>query len=167
MSKIEEKIVAEITADFKKRQEARRPIELNWRLNMNFVVGNQFAQISSKGDIEESGKEYFWQEREVYNHIAPILETRLAKLGRVKAKAQVRPATSDDEDVASASLATKLIDAVCKENDFSSQLALANTWSEITGSAFFKVTWDANKGHALDARRDQGRGRDNHALPAV
>ena len=151
MSKIEEKIVAEITADFKKRQEARRPIELNWRLNMNFVVGNQFAQISSKGDIEESGKEYFWQEREVYNHIAPILETRLAKLGRVKAKAQVRPATSDDEDVASASLATKLIDAVCKENDFSSQLALANTWSEITGRAFFKVTWDANKGHALDA----------------
>lgn len=118
---------------------------------MNFVVGNQFAQISSKGDIEESGKEYFWQEREVYNHIAPILETRLAKLGRVKAKAQVRPATSDDEDVASASLATKLIDAVCKENDFSSQLALANSWSEITGSAFFKVTWDAEKGHALDA----------------
>lgn len=151
MSKIEEKIVAEITADFKKRQEARRPVELNWRLNMNFVVGNQFAQISSKGDIEESVKEYFWQEREVYNHIAPILETRLAKLGRVKAKAQVRPATSDDEDVASASLATKLIDAVCKENDFSSQLALANSWSEITGSAFFKVTWDAEKGHALDA----------------
>ena len=151
MSKIEEKIVAEITADFKKRQEARRHVELNWRLNMNFVVGNQFAQISSKGDIEESGKEYFWQEREVYNHIAPILETRLAKLGRVKAKAQVRPATSDDEDVASASLATKLIDAVCKENDFSSQLALANSWSEITGSAFFKVTWDAEKGHALDA----------------
>ena len=150
MSKIEEKIVAEITADFKKRQEARRPVELNWRLNMNFVVGNQFAQISSKGDIEESGKEYFWQEREVYNHIAPILETRLAKLGRVKAKAQVRPATSDDEDVASASLATKLIDAVCKENDFSSQLALANSWSEITGCAFFKVTWDAEKGHALD-----------------
>ena len=118
---------------------------------MNFVVGNQFAQISSKGDIEESGKEYFWQEREVYNHIAPILETRLAKLGRVKAKAQVRPATSDDEDVASASLATKLIDAVCKENDFSSQLALANSWSEITGCAFFKVMWDAEKGHALDA----------------
>lgn len=151
MSDIEEKIVAEVTEDFKKRQEARRPVELNWRLNMNFVIGNQFARISSKGDIEESGKEYFWQEREVYNHIAPILETRLAKLGRVKARAQVRPATSDDDDVASASLATKLIDAVCKENDFSQQLALANTWSEITGSAFFKIIWDSEKGHALDA----------------
>lgn len=152
MSKNEEKIVAEITADFKKRQEARRPLELNWRLNMNFVVGNQFAQISPSGEIEESGKEYFWQEREVYNHIAPILETRLAKLARVKAKAQVRPATADDDDVAAASLASKLIDAVCKENDFSSQLALANSWSEICGSAFFKITWDPLKGHSLDAQ---------------
>ena len=61
MTDIEEKIVAEVTADFKKRQDARRTVELNWRLNMNFVVGNQFAQISSKGDIEESGREYFWQ----------------------------------------------------------------------------------------------------------
>lgn len=152
MTEFDEKLVAEINTDFKKRQELRRPLELNWRLNMNFVVGNQFAQISSKGDIEESGKEYFWQQREVYNHIAPILETRLAKLARVKARAQVRPATADDEDAASASLATKLIEAVCKENDFSSQLALANLWSEITGSAFFKVTWDAEKGRAIDAQ---------------
>ncbi|MCM1456084.1 MAG: hypothetical protein NC037_06140, partial [Bacteroides sp.] len=30
-------------------------------------------------------------------------------------------------------------------------LSMANTWSEITGSAFFKVTWDADKGKALDA----------------
>ncbi len=151
MTEQEKNLVGEITQDFKKRQEARRPIELNWRLNMNFVAGNQFAQISSKGEIEESDKEFFWQEREVFNHIAPILETRLAKLARVKAKAQVRPATADDEDIASASLASKLIDAVCKENDFSSQLALANSWSEITGSAFFKITWDSQKGHALDA----------------
>ncbi len=151
MSEFEEQIVSQVTADFKKRQEARRPVELNWRLNMNFVMGNQFAQISPKGDIEDGDKQYFWQQREVYNHIAPILETRLAKLARVKAKATVRPATSDDDNIASASFATKLIDAVCKENDFSAQLSLANTWSEITGCAFFKVTWDADRGRAIDA----------------
>ncbi len=150
MNENNQKLVSEIKADFKKRQEDRRPIELNWRLNMNFVVGNQFAQISSKGEIEDVGKEYFWQEREVYNHIAPILETRLAKLARVKARAQVRPATADDEDVASASLSTKLIDAICKENEFSTALQMANLWSEVTGSAFFKVSWDSLKGHALD-----------------
>ena len=151
MYEFEQKIVSEVTADFKKRQELRRPIELNWRLNMNFVIGNQFAQISPKGDIEDGGKQYFWQQREVYNHIAPIVETRLAKLSRVKARATVRPATSDDEDVASALLTTHLLDAVCKENNFSALLSVANAWSEITGSAFFKVLWDSDRGRALDA----------------
>lgn len=151
MSQSGDQIVSEVTADFKKRQEQRRPIELNWRLNMNFVIGNQFAEISPKGDIEDGGRQYYWQQREVYNHIAPILETRLAKLARVKARATVRPATADDDDVASAQLTTRLIDAVCKENNFSAQLSMANTWSEITGSAFFKITWDAERGRALDA----------------
>ena len=93
MSKFEDEIVAQVNADFKKRQEQRRAVELNWRLNMNFVLGNQFAEISPKGDIADSEREYFWQQREVYNHIAPILETRLAKLARVKARPIVRPAT--------------------------------------------------------------------------
>lgn len=150
MSKYEDEIVAQVVADFKKRQEQRRPIELNWRLNMNFVLGNQFAEISPKGDIMDVDRQYFWQQREVYNHIAPILETRLAKLARVKARPIVRPVTSDDLDVASASLATKLIDAVCKDNKFVSLLAQANMWSEITGSAFFKVVWDKDAGKAID-----------------
>ena len=150
MSKFEEEIVAQVVADFKKRQEQRRPVELNWRLNMNFVVGNQFSEISPKGDIEDVGRQYFWQQREVYNHIAPILETRLAKLARVKARPVVRPATNDDSDIASASLSTKLIDAVCKDNDFFAQLAEANMWSEIAGSAFFKIVWDKNVGASID-----------------
>ncbi|MDE6302565.1 MAG: hypothetical protein K2M36_03135, partial [Clostridia bacterium] len=60
MSEFENQIVSQVLADFKKRQEARRPVELNWRLNMNFVIGNQFAQISPKGDIEDGDKQYFW-----------------------------------------------------------------------------------------------------------
>ncbi|MBR4800397.1 MAG: hypothetical protein IK048_01810 [Clostridia bacterium] len=151
MSKFEDEIVAQVVDDFKKRQEQRRPVELNWRLNMNFVLGNQFAEISPKGDIADVDRQYFWQQREVYNHIAPILETRLAKLARVKARPIVRPATGDDIDVAAASLSTKLIEAVCNENDFSAQLAKANMWSEITGSAFFKIAWDNKAGRAIDS----------------
>ncbi len=150
MAKFQDEIVSEIIEDFKRRQEARRPIELNWRLNMNFVVGNQYAEISPRGDVEERGKQYFWQSREVYNHIAPIVETRLSKLAKVKAKATVRPSTSDDSDTASASLATKLLEAVSEENNFTSLLSGANMWSEITGSAFYKVTWDGTKGRALE-----------------
>ncbi|MBR7162837.1 MAG: hypothetical protein IKD35_02575 [Clostridia bacterium] len=144
-------LVTSVIKDFKERQEARRPLELNWRLNMNFVIGNQYAEISPRGDIEERGKQYFWQSREVYNHIAPILETRLSKLAKVKAKATVRPQTNDDGDISSAKLATKLLNAVEEENNFSGLMSSANTWSEITGSAFYKIVWDGEKGKALDA----------------
>jgi hypothetical protein len=144
-------LVTSILKDFKERQEARRPLELGWRLNMNFVIGNQYAEISPRGDIEERGKQYFWQSREVYNHIAPILETRLSKLAKVKAKATVRPQTNDDNDIMSAKLATKLLSAVEEENNFSGLMSSANTWSEITGTVFYKVVWDGEKGKALDA----------------
>lgn len=152
MTRFEEDTVSEILEDFKKRQETRRPLELNWRLNMNFVIGNQFAEISPRGDIEERGKQYFWQSREVYNHIAPIVETRLSKLGKVRAKATVRPMTSDDCDIAAASLSTKLIEAVGSENNFTELMSAANTWSEITGSAFYKVVWDGSKGKSLESK---------------
>ena len=151
MSKREQEIVSAVLEDFKKRQEARRPVELNWRLNMNFVIGNQFSEISPRGDVEEYGRQYFWQCREVYNHIAPILETRLSKLARVKAQASVRPSSPDDADRASAEVATKLIRAVSADNGFSALMSEANVWSEVTGSAFYKVTWDMQKGMALTA----------------
>ena len=151
MSKREQEIVSAVLEDFKKRQEARRPVELNWRLNMNFVIGNQFSEISPRGDVEEYGRQYFWQCREVYNHIAPILETRLSKLARVKAQASVRPSSPDDADCASAEVATKLIRAVSADNGFSALMSEANVWSEVTGSAFYKVTWDTQKGMALTA----------------
>ena len=151
MTEKEKQTVSAVLEDFAKRQEARRPVELNWRLNMNFVIGNQFAEISSRGDVEEYGRQYYWQCREVYNHIAPMLETRLSKLARVKAKASVRPATADDADKASAEVATKLIQAVSAENGFSALMGEANTWSEVTGCAFYKITWDTSKGMALDA----------------
>ncbi len=151
MSKREQEIVSAVLEDFKKRQEARRPVELNWRLNMNFVIGNQFSEISPRGDVEEYGRQYFWQCREVYNHIAPILETRLSKLARVKAQASVRPSSPDDADRASAEVATKLIRAVSADNGFSALMSEANVWSEVTGSTFYKVTWDTQKGMALTA----------------
>ena len=151
MSKVEQEIVSAVLEDFKKRQEARRPVELNWRLNMNFVIGNQFSEISARGDVEEYGRQYYWPCREVYNHIAPILETRLSKLARVKAKASVRPSTPDDSDRASADVATKLIQAVSAENGFSSLMSEANVWSEVTGCVSYNITWDTTKGMALTA----------------
>jgi hypothetical protein len=141
-----EDIVASVKEEYERAREARKPLELQWRLNMNFLMGNQYSEISPRGDIEDYGKQYFWQEREVYNHIAPMVETRLSKLNNVKASVSVRPSTGEDSDINAAKMSTAILNSICDENKLSELVAEANVWSEVTGSAFYKVAWNKNKG---------------------
>ncbi|MEG1646746.1 MAG: hypothetical protein RR374_05220, partial [Clostridia bacterium] len=141
-----EDLVKETLSDFEKRQQMRKPLELQWRLNMNFLCGNQFAEITANGDVNDFGKQYFWQSREVFNHIAPIIETRLAKLNRVKSKISVRPFSNDDSDINTSKLSTKILASIMEENKLSDLLSLGNLWCEVTGSCFYKVIWDSEKG---------------------
>lgn len=151
----EDDIVAEVKADFEKRREERKPLELQWRLNMNFLMGNQYSEISPSGTVEDYGKQYFWQEREVYNHIAPIIETRLSKMERVKANVSVRPLTSDESDLNTAKYATRLLKSIEDENNLNEKIALANMWSETCGTVFYKVIWDKKKGRLIGRTKNK------------
>ncbi|MDE7209119.1 MAG: hypothetical protein K2O31_04480 [Clostridia bacterium] len=144
--KFSEDVVKEVRKDFERRRQERKPLELQWRLNMNFYSGNQYAEITPVGDVEQYGKQYYWQEREVYNHIASIIETRLSKLNRLKCAISVRPFSNDDSDVQTAKLSTQIIKALCEENDLPRLLNEASSWSEVTGSCFFKTVWAGEKG---------------------
>ena len=108
-----EELVEEIKEDFKERQQARRPYELSWQLNMNFLAGNQYCSVAGDSLVEDE-KTFEWQEKQVFNHIAPVYETRLAKLSRVRPKMTVRPFTDEDKDVNSAKLAKKILES-CSE----------------------------------------------------
>lgn len=144
-----EDIVSDVKRDYENRRSERRNIESNWQLCANFVMGNQFSYINALGEVEDSGRDYFWQEREVFNHIASIVETRLAKLGRVRPKMSVRPATSEDDDVRTAKVATKIMDGAWQRLDVSDILSRGTMWSEITGSVFYKVVWDNDSGKVV------------------
>ena len=105
-----EEIVAEIKKDFENRRQNRRPYELAWQLNMNFNMGNQYCSISPRG-VEQEDKFFFWQEKQVYNHITPVVETRLSRLAKVRPRPHVRPFSSDEKDVQSAKLAEKILNS--------------------------------------------------------
>ncbi|MCL2061238.1 MAG: hypothetical protein FWH03_01245 [Firmicutes bacterium] len=139
---------AEIRADYLERARIRRPLETQWQLNVNFVAGNQYC-IAGPDGVSEFEKEYHWQERGVYNHVAPIFETRLAKLGRIRPKMSVRPASSDEDDMRTAKTAGKILDGACRVLEFSSLAAKAAMWSELCGSSFYKVSWDQNAGRLV------------------
>lgn len=140
-----EDVVADVKQDFANRQNARRPYELAWQLNMNFVMGNQYCAITPRGAIEQEEKYYFWQEKQVYNHVAPIVETRLARLNRVRPKPIARPFSNSDKDVNSAKLSTKILDSVCDKTHLDEIITEATSWSEVCGTAFYKIAWNNAK----------------------
>lgn len=155
--KYAEEIVEEVRRDFEQRREKRKALELQWRLNMNFLSGDQYCEITPTGDIDDYGKQYWWQQREVFNQIASVVETRLAKLARVKTGIVVRPASDDDSDVYAAKLSTQVLKAAGESVDLVKLINAASVWSEATGTCFIKVGWDAGAGKVIGVDKKGGR----------
>ena len=145
----DELIVNSVKQDYELRRQERRPFDLAWELNMNFVLGNQYTAISPTGEISDIEKSFYWECREVYNHIAPIVETRLAKLAKVRPTPNVRPTSSEQNDVYCAKLAKAIIDYTRNKLQIPKIISEATVWSEVCGTSFYKVTWNSSKGTVL------------------
>jgi len=144
-SKEEDKVIVDfVKEDFKQKQEARRPYDLIWELNMNFYLGNQYSYITPSGFISDIEKVFSWENREVYNHIAPIIETRLSKLNKIKPAITITASSNTDNDTYKAKLANAILTSNFSENNFSEIISTATHWSEITGTSFYKISWNEN-----------------------
>ena len=144
-----EELVAEVTADFENRRKERLGLERQWELNLNFISGNQYVGIDGRGELFEEEKAYFWQSREVFNHISPILESRLAKFSKIKPVFSVRPATDSNEDEINAERSEKLISSVFEKEKIHQTVRSGAVWSESCGTAFYKVVWCNDGGKAI------------------
>ncbi|MDD4291583.1 MAG: hypothetical protein PHX51_05050 [Clostridia bacterium] len=149
-----EDIVQELKNDFAKRQKQRRGYELQWLLNMNFLNGNQYCDVFRDG-IVDLDKAFYWQQREVYNHIAPIVETRLAKLQRVKPRLVIRPFDDSKRSVYSANASEGVLQSYFEKLNMDSQIADANAWCETAGTVFYKIVWSPSKGRYLGDKDDK------------
>lgn len=146
---VEEKIVNEVLEDFKNRQIERKNFENAWQLNINFFLGNQYCYISPTGEILESGKQYFWQEKEVFNHISNLIEIRQSKLSRVRPTLTVVPFSDDENDIACAKTSKKILKAVSHNINLSKILSQGTMWSEICGTVFYKIDWNNSLGKTI------------------
>lgn len=144
-----EEIVSEVTNDFEKRRNVRKPFERQWQLNMNFFSGNQYCNIDKRGNVESTEQEFYWQNHEVFNHITPLIEARFAKFSRISPKMCVRPNSDDDKDVLGAEKTEKLIAQVFKKQNVDEVVKTVTLWSEICGSGFYKVIWNNSLGDKI------------------
>ncbi len=149
ISEAEKEYVAAVLKDFQNRQRERKCYDTKWQMNMNYYIGNQFCDIDGKGDVVDNARQYYWEERQVYNHIAPIMELRLSKLSKVRPVLNVVPFSDNVDDVSSAKISKKILRSITYENNVSKMLSEATIWSEICGTAFYKIGWNNNKGRIV------------------
>ena len=163
----DERLAEEVTNDFLRRQEERRLTERGWQLNLNFVRGNQYCDINSKGEIFEEDKKYYWQSRRVFNHVAATVDLRCSKLGRIRPALIVTAASNEESDRQSAILASAILSSVSEGADLDGIISDATVWSETCGTAFYKVIWDGNAGAAVGADTNGRRLRQGEANISV
>jgi len=142
-------IVKDVQDDFEVRRIVRRPLELQWQLNIDFLRGNQNNYITSFDSVAAMGARYHWQKREVFNHISTLVETRLGKLADNKEQLTVVPLSSTERDIQCAEKCEKIIKSAFKKVNMAALADQANMWSEMTGSAFYKIVWENNGGKVL------------------
>jgi len=168
-------LVNEVREDFERRKNMRRSLELQWQLNIDFVNGKQNNYISKFDAIAAAGKQFYWQGSEVYNHILPMVEARLARLSGSVPDIRVISQTGGAQQggsgadgaggensfggseksnnsvtrLASGNLADKIIRSAFQNVNFNELAEQAALWSELTGTAFYKVIWDSEVGEVI------------------
>lgn len=148
-SEFYEDLVAAVYDDFKKRQEERRAIEKQWELDLEYLAGNQYVEIAPNGEVEEEEKYFFWQNRNAYNHIAPIVDSRIARLTRARPVMSVRASSGDESDLKTAKLTTEILNATYQRIDLGKVIGEATRWSEACGTSFYEICWMKNEGRYL------------------
>jgi hypothetical protein len=145
-----EELADYVNKEFERRRNDRKPYELQWRLNMEFLNGNQYLDIDTESmTITDMPKLYWYQEREVYNMIATIAETRIARLSRQKPLMKVRPATGEQNDLSAAKVSSMLLTSTWHDEDMDRKYEKFIAWLETCGTAFFKPIWNKDKGRIL------------------
>ena len=145
-----EKVISFISEEYERRKREKQTLELQWQLNSNFIAGNQYCDINvNTMTVEEQPAARQDLQREVFNRMAPIYETRLAKLSKIKPAMVVRPSTNELDDIAKADVSTSLLRGTQINTGFSNTLSTAESWMETTGTVFFLSWWDSMKGKLI------------------
>lgn len=146
----EEDIIRNVLEELERRRGERSALEQQWTLNANFLVGNQFCEVRPyTGEVEQLRPVYEWLNREAFNNIAPLIETRIANLKKINYMMRVKPRTNELDDYAKAEVSTSVLQYTQKTTDFESKKDTMIYWNELCGNCFWLSWWDKDRGELL------------------
>lgn len=162
--KYDDQIAEFVQQEYERRKSERLPFELQWRLNTEFLNGNQFLDIDPTSvSIQEIPKLYWYQEREVFNQMATIYETRVAQLSRTIPMLKVRPASQEDGDISAARVSSSLLQSTWYDGNMDVIWDDLCAWTELTGTALIKNAWNKDRGRTVMIMRVPKEQQENKA----
>lgn len=152
----QEGLVSFVNNEHARREQERLPWELQWRLNIAFIEGRHYLDINPAAQtLQEIPRYYVWQEREVFNQIAPIIETRIARIARLRPILKARPGTNEQRDIRAAKVGSAILKDIYYEQGIQNLMSEVYAWMEACGSVFFKNIWNPEAGPVVGYEVDE------------
>ena len=140
-----------VNNEYQRRQQDKQMFELQVRLNIAFIEGNQYLDMNNGAmDLYEIPRFSWWEQRNVYNQVGPIIDTRIARLSRIRPILKVRPSGSgEQEDARTAKISNQLLKNYHYDEEIQSKLSEIYAWLESGGTVLMKNIWNKNKGRLI------------------
>lgn len=138
---------AGLVKKFKEIERGRADLERDWKLNLEFYKGNQYAFFNKSSRRVETlptddGDKPRFRIRLVSNQIMPGTSGMVAMVTKTKPTIWATPGTGSQASVRKAQAADDLFEYWWQHFGLHQKLVEAMTWATVTGQGFWKITWD-------------------------
>lgn len=147
----DQELVKMVDDEFERRRTERMPDELQWMLNINFQNGNQYCDINGADCkiIQKTSLNDDYEQRQVFNKIASIVDTIQSGLNKVSPVMIVQSASAEQDDVNCAKVSTRVLRSAYEQLNALDKIKIGSAWCIPTGTVFYKSVWDSEAGEAL------------------
>lgn len=132
----------------------RQPLENQWKLNLAFYKGKQYAYFNRATRRLESlpiddGEKPRYRVRLVSNQIITGAQSLLAKLTKTRPEIYAEPGSGSDSDIKAAQMAQTLFEYWWEDLFMDDLLEEALLWAIIAGQGWWRISWDAQAGKEM------------------
>ncbi len=122
-------------------KRGRRPYEQDWYLNIGYIAGEQWINVSSYDPVSRVVELYEDGPTPVHNNFIKIARTERAKIMKTAPVPSALPITDDAKDMHAAQIINAYYRYLMDEWDYTSRMRSASYWLVATGNVFFKWYW--------------------------
>lgn len=127
-----------------KAKSGRSRFEPTWYVNLAYYAGNQWV-FWNRGRLDQPALEP-WRVTFTDNRIIGIVRTEIAKMTKQRPAFVVTPTRGDDDAVANAEMAERVLDYLWNSLDLQRKQRTALMWARVCGAGFWKTYWDSTAG---------------------